>query len=182
MQDAKGYAVTRGAPSERTGTAGAVLRVAGIAEDRIRDLAAQSDRPLTTARAMSLAAFYERLVEDGLSSREAGILLAGLAGTDVSVPRAHADAIAALIRRLTEAGMARNAAWRLAEGAVGEKTVAVVALAEEMESTIRTRRAAGTPPATASSFVGSLASCSDEAAESTQVPNRRARPRWARHG
>jgi len=40
----------------------------------------------------------------------------------------------------------------------------------------------GAPPATASSFVGSLASCSDEAAESTQVPNRRARPRWARHG
>ena len=74
-------------------------------EDRIRDLAAQSDRPLTTARAMSLAAFYERLVEDGFSSQEAGTLLAGLAGTDVSVPRAHADAIAALIRRLTEAGM-----------------------------------------------------------------------------
>ena len=171
-----------GAPLERAGTAGAVLRVAGIADDRIRELAARDDRPLTTARAMGLAAFYERLVEDGFSSQEAGILLAGLAATDVSVPRAHADAIAALIRRLTEAGMARDDAWRLAEDAVGEKTAAVVALAEEMESTIRIRRAAGTPPAAASSFVASSASCSAEAAESARAPKQRARPRWVQHG
>ncbi|MCX6099624.1 MAG: hypothetical protein NTX69_06385 [Candidatus Bipolaricaulota bacterium] len=170
-----------GARLERVTTAGAVLRVAGIAEDRIRELAARGDRPLTTARAMSLAAFYERLVEDGLSKQEAGTLLAGLAGTDVSVPRAHADAIAALIRRLTEAGMARNEAWRPAEGSVGKKTAAVIALAEEMGSMTRIRWAAGTPPATASSVVGSFASCSTEAAESARAPNERARPRWVQH-
>jgi hypothetical protein len=170
-----------GTPRDRAGTAGTVLRVAGVAEDRIRELAARGDRPLTTARAMSLAAFYERLVKDGLSSREAGILLAGLAGADVPAPHAHADAIATLIRRLTEAGMARDDAWRLAERAVGKKTEAVAALALEMESTIRTRWAADVLPATESSFVGGLASRSAEAAKSTQAPNGKACLRFAKH-
>ena len=150
-------------------------------EDRIRDLAAQSDRPLTTARAMSLAAFYERLVEDGLSSQEAGTLLSSLAGTEVSTPRAHADAVAALIRRLTEAGMSRHDAWRLAESSVGERTAAVIALAEEMEITMHTRRAAGAAPGAASSFVGSLAGSNAEDAKSPQAPNEGARPRFTKH-
>jgi hypothetical protein len=147
---------------------------------------------------MSLAAFYERLVEDGFSNQEAGSLLARLAGADVlSVPRAHADAIAALIRRLTESGVARSDAWTLAEGIAGEATADVVALAEEVETTVRARSAAGAPLDPPISSVGRLEESSAENAESraeallpsfpalvgsARLPNERAHPRLAKHG
>jgi hypothetical protein len=94
---------------------------------------------MTVARAMSLAALFERLVEKGLSREEAGTLLDRLSEADVPAPRAHADALADLVRHLTELGVARSQASRVLERAAAQETTVVAEISRQSESVICAR-------------------------------------------
>ena len=144
-----------------TDPAGATLRVAGVSEGRIVDLKRRLGGTLTTARAMTLAATYERLVQGRFAPAEADALLAGMASADVSAPRDHADALASLIQRLTELGVSRADTLRLATSVAAEKTQDVAALAEDVPSIVRGWLAAGIPLATVGHLVAQL--CADGA-------------------
>ncbi len=130
--------MTRAADAARPFDAGATaLRAAGVSESRTEDLRSRLGRSLTTARAMSFAAAFERMKQRGFSDQEAGQLLTELAPADLAAPLDHADAVAALVRRLEGLGIARRRAVEAALRVASDATAAILARAAQDEPALR---------------------------------------------
>ncbi len=87
-----------------------VLRRAGLAEGAVRRVVARLGGGLTYTHAMSLAAFYQRLVEGGVPSAAADEIAAAQSPSGTSRPHDQADAVVSFVDRATRRGMEPTAA------------------------------------------------------------------------